>query len=369
MLVKIRTTQNEKKMFHHDAILNSLLEGLGWQHVRKDRWNTSGKDAWTMHQAAAVARDMEIKLQGDESLDTILKKIQAKANVVNNLNWHKSKAFVHVMPTKKYPFSVFVSDRREDVNRQFISHQLHPVKSLERGLAKKHGALSVKVYWVRSTDTDSFDNSMGFGATDKLRQFLHSDHTLLKGSTICMDEAALYALLSIEKQSFPWHEEDKMRQEQYEDNGTLRRGCTFLCDHCKKLCKCKKCDGCLLAVYCSRECQITAWPSHKNRCVNNRVDATLCPSCRREPRLADSKFCGKCHLKILLSTRNTGNTQQSTHTIEERVAALYSALKPSKSSKSTKSSKSSKSSKPKSPKSPKAPKSPKSTKSTSSNVL
>lgn len=32
----------------------------------------------------------------------------------------------------------------------------------------------------------------------------------------------------------------------------------------------KRCGKCLVAFYCSRECQIADWPSHKGQCKENR---------------------------------------------------------------------------------------------------
>lgn len=41
---------------------------------------------------------------------------------------------------------------------------------------------------------------------------------------------------------------------------------TYECIYCKKKAKCKFCSRCKIASYCSRECQVAHWPTHKDQC-------------------------------------------------------------------------------------------------------
>jgi hypothetical protein len=55
-------------------------------------------------------------------------------------------------------------------------------------------------------------------------------------------------------------------------NDEMGGGEVFVCQHCARKIGVRHCSGCARTAetsYCSRECQIAAWPMHKGRCGSN----------------------------------------------------------------------------------------------------
>ena len=67
----------------------------------------------------------------------------------------------------------------------------------------------------------------------------------------------------------------------------------LICKTCEKgFERLKYCSKCMEMLYCSRECQVKDWSSHKKKCFK-RPDKSMMPPCKLQVRLAPNKIINK----------------------------------------------------------------------------